>query len=158
MKIPEDFVCVHNENEIKGFFKGYRFLSNMFPCEVDIYNHKFKSSEHAYQWAKSIDVGINPCVVDALSPTEVKQWGKTFKLRNNWNMYKESVMMDCVYTKFYNNDTLQKLLLETGNAYLEELNWWRDSEWGVDCKTGKGENKLGNILMNVRKMLRINAL
>ena len=34
----------------------------------------------------------------------------------------------------------------------------RDSEWGVDCKTGKGENKLGNILMNVRKMLRINAL
>ena len=38
--------------------------------------------------------------------------------------------------------------------HLEEGNWWGDIFWGVDKKTGAGENNLGKILMKVREELR----
>ena len=42
----------------------------------------------------------------------------------------------------------------TGNLVLEEGNGWHDTFWGVDLKTGEGENHLGRILMQVREELR----
>jgi predicted NAD-dependent protein-ADP-ribosyltransferase YbiA (DUF1768 family) len=38
-------------------------------------------------------------------------------------------------------------LLATGDAELIEGNTWNDVWWGVNEKTGKGENWLGKILM-----------
>lgn len=47
---------------------------------------------------------------------------------------------------------LQEKLLATGDAYLEEGNTWGDRIWGtVD---GQGENRLGQILMQVREEAR----
>lgn len=40
-------------------------------------------------------------------------------------------------------------LLETGNKYLEETNWWGDTFWGKDLK-GNGENTLGRLIMEIR--------
>ncbi len=40
------------------------------------------------------------------------------------------------------------------NSLLQEGNRWGDTFWGVDLRTGKGENKLGKILMRVRKELK----
>jgi len=47
---------------------------------------------------------------------------------------------------------LREALLDTGNAKLVEGNYWGDVEWGV-CR-GKGKNKLGKILMKVRKEIQ----
>ena len=45
------------------------------------------------------------------------------------------------------------LLLNTNNDYIEETNWWGDKYWGVCHKTGEGQNILGQLLMNVRKII-----
>lgn len=42
-----------------------------------------------------------------------------------------------------------KKLIKTGDAELIEGNWWGDKYWGM-CN-GEGMNKLGKILMQVRK-------
>jgi hypothetical protein len=39
---------------------------------------------------------------------------------------------------------------------LVEGNRWGDQFWGVDLRTGLGENHLGKILMKVRDELRSN--
>lgn len=47
----------------------------------------------------------------------------------------------------------QRLLLDTGDAILEEGNHWNDTFWGVRLKNGQGQNHLGKILMQVRMEL-----
>jgi hypothetical protein len=61
---------------------------------------------------------------------------------------KVQTMMNLVWRKFTSNPTLAKKLLDTGDAYLIEGNWWGDTFWGI-CKD-KGENHLGKILMQIR--------
>lgn len=61
-------------------------------------------------------------------------------------------MQDLVWQKFSNSPELAKMLLETGDAVLEEGNDWGDTFWGI-CD-GKGENHLGKILMHTREKLR----
>ena len=56
--------------------------------------------------------------------------------------------------KFTQNEDLKWRLIATGDAYLEEGNTWHDTCWGVDAKTGVGENHLGKILMKVRSELQ----
>ena len=46
------------------------------------------------------------------------------------------------------------LLLETGNEYIQEGNWWNDTFWGFCLKTNTGENKLGKLIMKIRNELR----
>ena len=46
----------------------------------------------------------------------------------------------------------KKLLLATGDRYIEETNTWGDTFWGV-CN-GKGENNLGKIIMKIRDTLK----
>ena len=60
-------------------------------------------------------------------------------------------MLSFVRAKFTYPD-LQEKLLATGDAYLEEGNYWNDTTWGV-CN-GVGENRLGKILMQVRDEIR----
>ena len=62
-------------------------------------------------------------------------------------------MTDIVKAKFEQNEDLQKKLLATEDAYLEEENTWGDRIWGT--VNGVGANNLGRILMNVRKELQL---
>jgi predicted NAD-dependent protein-ADP-ribosyltransferase YbiA (DUF1768 family) len=59
-------------------------------------------------------------------------------------------MHDLVMQKF-SIPELSKMLLSTGNKYIEETNTWGDTYWGV-CN-GVGENNLGKILMSIRHCL-----
>lgn len=49
-------------------------------------------------------------------------------------------------------------LLDTGNKTLKEGNYWKDLYWGVDLRTGEGENHLGKILMQLRDYFRSNGI
>ena len=63
-------------------------------------------------------------------------------------------MTGIVRDKFTRNPELKRLLLATGDAVLIEGNTWGDRFWGVDKRTGKGENHLGLILMDIREELK----
>ena len=47
---------------------------------------------------------------------------------------------------------------EYSDAELIEGNTWHDTFWGVDLKTGEGENHLGKILMALRKDFQQNGI
>lgn len=60
--------------------------------------------------------------------------------------------------KKFNNSVLKKKLLATGDALLIEGNTCHDNYWGdckcEKCKDIKGENRLGQLLMQVREELK----
>ena len=76
-------------------------------------------------------------------------------MRKDWEQVKDRIMEEIVRAKFSQNEELKEQLLATGDAQLVEGNRWNDRYWGVDIRSGVGENHLGKILMKVRSELRI---
>jgi ribA/ribD-fused uncharacterized protein len=136
-------------DRIKEFQGDHRFLSNFYvpPGEK-------LSLEHVYQALKTNDKTWQELIMAAPSPGEAKRLGYQAPMRPDWEEIKVHVMHSLVYAKFATNDDLKKLLLNTGDAFLEEGNNWGDTFWGVDMKTGEGLNMLGDILMSVRNEIK----
>lgn len=132
---------------IDSFTDKYHFLSNFYPCTIEYQRLDYPSVEHAYQAAKSKDQSVRLSIRDASSAKDAKRKGRRIKLRDDWEKIKLKVMLKLVRIKFQ-QPTLRKKLLATGDAVLIEGNWWGDKFWGV-CN-GAGENHLGKILMRVR--------
>jgi hypothetical protein len=139
---------------IKEFKNEFRFLSNFYPSLVSYENVIFITIEHAYQAQKSFDLEYRKQILLCETPGKAKRLSKKIKLRDNWNVIKYDIMYILVQRKFTNNPVLRQMLLNTGDAILQEGNYWGDTYWGIDLKTGIGENNLGKILMLVRKELK----
>lgn len=133
-------------------FKGpYRFLSNFFVAELVWDNIVWPSSEHAYQAAKSLDRDVRLRFSRLPTPVSAKHAGKGVALRPDWETVKVGVMAEIVRAKFTQNPRLKQLLIDTGDAHLEEGNTWGDRIWGVSPPgSGNGKNHLGKILMELR--------
>ena len=82
------------------------------------------------------------------NPVKIKRFGKTIKLRLDWEEVKVQIMLGLLRQKFKKGSSLGNRLLATGNQKLIEGNTWGDTFWGV-CQ-GKGLNVLGKLLMQVR--------
>jgi ribA/ribD-fused uncharacterized protein len=134
-------------NEIKGFFNENRFLSNFWSVWVVYEGAPYRSTEHAYQAAKTLDLKQRKEIQEASTAQIAKNLGKKVTLRSDWEEIKEDVMRDLLIQKFSQPKFMQ-LLLDTGDAYLEETNHWGDKYWGVCGNDGK--NRLGIILMEIR--------
>ena len=137
---------------IDSFQGQYRFLSNFWPATVEFEGITYPDVEHAYQSAKTLDMSERRRIAALPTPAEAKHAGEALPLRSDWLSIKYNVMLQCVRYKFTHHPELAKLLLATGNAYLEEGNTWHDEIWGV--YQGQGTNWLGKILMQVRSELR----
>lgn len=142
-------------NEIKSFRNQYSFLSNFFPCDIELEGLVYPSSEHAYQAYKTAIIEDRIIFTDKQLPAkEAKRLGKYLSLREDWERIKLEVMEDILRNKFKQHPTLSRKLLETGNLKISEGNYWGDDYWGVSLKTGIGENHLGKILMKIRNELK----
>lgn len=109
--------------------------------------------EHQYQSNKTHDPEWKVRILAAESPQEAKKLGRRAPLRSDWDDVKISVMFDLLKVKFASGSELAERLLATGDAQLEEGNWWNDRYWGTVL--GVGENWLGKLLMMVRGQLRL---
>lgn len=85
-----------------------------------------------------------------LYPDEAKKLGRRIPLRPDWDEVKVRIMEKVVRAKFTQNPKLAGRLVETWDKPLFEGNTWHDVFWGIDLKTGEGENHLGQILMALR--------
>lgn len=143
-----------NDPNIIAQFKGkYAFLSNFWPCDIEIENIIYPSAEHAYQAMKS-EHNSDRLIIKMLSTAEnAKILGKKVDLRKDWKWVKLPYMEQIVYNKFNQNVNLGIMLINTGNKKLMEGNYWNDSFWGIDLKTGEGQNHLGKILTKTRDIL-----
>ena len=142
---------VNDEKSIKGFVNDNRWLSNFWPCLIVYEDREYKNSEAAYQAAKTLDLEKR-IPFEIMGAAASKKAGQLVPLRSDWDEVKLQVMYDIVKDKFCRNFELQVKLLETGDKYLEETNWWGDRFYGV--YKGEGENHLGKILMRVRSELQ----
>lgn len=138
-------------SRIEGFKNEYEFMSNFVPSRVILDGVIYPTVEHAYQAAKSLDPVQRDMIKKAKTPGQSKRLGQLLVIRTDWEEVKESVMRELLFQKFSQPEFME-LLLATGDAYLEETNWWKDRYWGV-CE-GKGKNRLGFILMEIREALK----
>ncbi len=141
-------------NKIKTFQGKYRWLSNFWPCTVYLEGLKFNHVEGAYVAAKTTDIKIRQYIQLLEKPNDCKRYGRKIKIRNDWEGIKILIMEDLIRQKFTRNMELQQKLLETGDMIIQEGNTWGDTFWGIDLKTGKGQNHLGKIIMKIRNELK----
>lgn len=139
-------------NKINSFRDEYYFLSNFYECPVTYNGLTYKNNEAAFQAQKCITMNERFKFIN-LNASEAKKLGRRVVLRKDWEDIKIKVMTAIVKAKFEQNEDLQKKLLATEDAYLEEGNTWGDRIWGT--VNGVGANNLGRILMNVRKELQL---
>ena len=140
-------------NSITNFHEeGYTFLSNFYEAPVTYRNLTYGSAEAAFQAQKCLTEEERLPFTEA-RPGKSKGMGRRVKLRPDWEQVKVSLMEEIVRAKFTQNQELKQKLLSTGEKRLVEGNTWGDTFWGVDLRSGRGENYLGVILMRVRDEL-----
>ena len=137
---------------IESFTGPNRFLSNFWSCCIAFEGHSYRTVEHAFQAAKTLDEDERRRIRNEPDAGGAKRRGKHATLREDWEQIKVGVMRDLLRQKF-GTDPLRSRLLKTGKSKLVEGNWWGDRFWGV-CD-GKGENHLGKLLMEIREELRV---
>lgn len=137
---------------IDKFTGKHFFLSNFYdPAPVVFEGLSYRTTEHAYQAAKVLDVEERRRIQEAATPGIAKKLGRTVTLREDWDAVKDEVMLYLCRQKFQ-EPTLRRQLLATGFRKLVEGNHWGDVYWGV-CK-GVGKNRLGETLMRIRDEIR----
>jgi len=139
------------DDHIYGFFEDYRFLSNFHVHTIYYEGLLYPSTENAYQAAKYSDEFVKRKFT-TISPADAKKLSRELTLPPAeiaiFDAKKLRIMYEVNMLK-YTDYELRKMLLSTGERYLEETNYWGDRFWGY-CH-GKGDNHLGLILMDLRK-------
>ena len=145
-------------------------LSNFYPCEFDLDDEIWISSEQFFMASKArcfFDEESYIQIRKASTPEAAKKLGRKVKGFNDsvWNMVKYHIMKDAVYAKFSQNEDLKKFLLSPefeGKDFVEGSPF--DGVWGVKMdyrnpdidnpENWNGENLLGKVLNEVRKELK----
>ena len=147
------------KNGKRGFREEYFFLSNFYPLAhhlMDKFAITYSTVEHAYQAAKTDVRGEREMIASALTPGDAKRWGKKVTIRPDWSKIKLVVMKDLLKRKF-KDVTLKDRLVKTGDEELIEWNTWGDEFWGKNITTGKGDNHLGVLLMELRQSVAMST-
>lgn len=141
-------------DNISNFSGEYSFLSNFYPVDIEYEGLIYPSVEHYYQAAKCKNAEDKLLFTDVnLTPGQAKRLGgRKISIRNGWENVKIDVMYEGIKLKFKDYSLLAQKLIETGDLYLEEGNYWGDTFWGVDNKKS-GRNVLGHLLMARRNIL-----
>jgi ribA/ribD-fused uncharacterized protein len=142
------------DTSIREFKGEFHFLSNFYPSTLVWAGVTWPCAECAYQAAKTNDEAEFARFA-AMTAGQSKRAGKAVTLRPDWEEVKYDIMREIVVAKFLQNPDIAAQLIATGDAWLEEGNWWGDRIWGVSpAGSGRGLNWLGEILMDVRSILR----
>lgn len=128
----------------------FRFLSNFWSSDLEFEGNFYASAEHAYQATKALDEDRRAYVANAKTAREAKKRASGMAPLD-WPEKKDVVMLEVSRAKFVDPRLREMLLLTEGHELVHWSPW--DTYWGVD-REGKGENRLGKILMRVRGELR----
>lgn len=133
---------------IREFQGEFRWLSNFW-------REDGFCVEHEYQAQKFDDPRLQDIVRLQPTPGKAKRKARELQkqMRVGWGKDRVEAMRKLLEVKF-RNPRLRALLLATGNEELQEGNRWGDTFWGIDLYSGKGENRLGKLLMELRERIR----
>ena len=147
--------------EFKEFSTGFEA-----PTQID--GMTFPTVEHYLQWSKAKQFGdadAQSKILKTKSPKSVKTYGDKvagFK-EEEWAEKRDAIMATALKAKFMQHAELRTKLLSTGDKPIGEANA-RDKYWsiGTGAATGiakrpskwPGKNRLGQLLMDLRKELK----
>lgn len=135
-----------------NYFNGINaFLSNFTTSPISDEFGTYLTVEHYFQAKKAVNKEDFLLIINAPTPGKAKQLGKKITLRQDWEEVKDQIMLEGLRKKF-SIPEFKKMLLLTGDEELIEGNYWGDTYWGVSH--GKGQNKLGKLLMQVREEIK----
>ncbi len=125
-------------------------FSNFALYPIKLKGKTWPTSEHYFQAMKFDSQKDQEMVRKASMPMEAAHKGRDRKrkLRKNWESMKENVMREALLAKITQHNEIQTLLLSTQEARLVE-HTQHDAYWG-DGGDGKGKNRLGHLLMEIR--------
>jgi ribA/ribD-fused uncharacterized protein len=133
------------------------WFSNMLPFDTPLEHEGiiYKTVENFYQAMKLSD---KKCQIDIsqMPPFHAKQRirdKKDFPWKKNWNdKLALEVMTTGIAHKFAKGTSWAKLLEMTEDWEIIEWSNWGDSTWGKTIQNRKGDNLLGKILMERRRI------
>jgi GTP cyclohydrolase II len=130
-------------------------LSNFSPHAIFLDDRVWPTVEHYYQARKFTGTTHEEAIRTSDTPMLAKRRAQELareSRRADWDAVKEQVMLDGLRAKFSQHPDLRVLLIRTGDRALVE-HTENDVYWG-DGGDGRGENRLGQLLMAVRAELR----
>lgn len=144
----DGFIWFYDDHNSHTFF-----LSNFYPCKIRLWGMEFRCAEAAFQAAKFAN---HPKLFQQFAHLKGEEAWKfarqqSYQQRADWYQARELVMREILKAKFEQNPDLAELLLATGDAYLVE-HTKKDAFW-ADGGDGKGKNRLGHLLMELRGKL-----
>eukprot|EP01065_Artemidia_motanka_P052578 TRINITY_DN9539_c0_g1_i1.p1 TRINITY_DN9539_c0_g1~~TRINITY_DN9539_c0_g1_i1.p1 ORF type:complete len:1254 (+),score=241.51 TRINITY_DN9539_c0_g1_i1:261-3764(+) len=137
-----------------GFAGEWGQLCSFWPSQFECRNHSWPSIEHFFQAMKFEGTSHEDDVRLAPTPEEARARGKdrSRPLRKDWDAVKEDIMLEGLRAKFQQVSDCHDVLLRTGTRKLL-FSDSADDYWGIG-PAGTGMNKLGEMLMTVRRDLR----
>lgn len=138
--------------------KPYGMFSNLYRRPIEFEGEIFQTSEHAYQAGKARKEEVRAWLMAAPSPALLAMAAHglyVWDVHPDWSKTKFDRMKKVLLAKFTQHQDLQELLLSTGDKRLVEAATVDNAVnrlWGE--VNGKGKNKLGELLMEVRAEIR----
>lgn len=134
--------------------KPYYSFTNFANHSFELDGYQWKTSEHYFQAQKFVGTPYFDQVRQAPYPSNALDIARQHQAhrRAGWFQIRDAVMLKAVLRKFESNPTIKAELLSTGMRELIEDSP-SDDYWGIG-KDKTGKNRLGQILMEVRDMLR----
>ncbi|MBU6955971.1 NADAR family protein [Hahella sp. HN01] len=143
-------------------------FSQWHPSKFEVAGIEFNCAEQFMMYSKAKLFGDETSALGTLAATDPKQQkviGRNVLNfdQKTWDLFKEAIVFQGNMAKFSQNPDLQETLISTGDYYLVEASPY-DKVWGIgmavedkgvnDPNNWKGQNLLGEALMNVRAALR----
>ena len=149
------------------FYKDTDILSQWYKCEFKDEKNILYNSAEQYMMAKKAllfeDTNTYQSIMIEKKLSTIKKLGREVKGFNSdiWNKYKEDIVYKANHFKFFQNRELGSYLTSTGSKIIVESNP-NDFIWSCGLKPNdeniydkskwKGQNLLGEILMQVREV------
>jgi ribA/ribD-fused uncharacterized protein len=138
--------------------RPYGAFSNLFRREFQFEGEIFPTAEHAYQAGKARKPEVRAWLMAAPTPALLAMAAHGlyyWDISPGWSTKKFDRMKEILRAKYSQHEDLKELLLATGDARLVEsatVDSAVNRLWGE--VNGVGQNKLGQLLMEVRAELR----
>ncbi|MEG4289796.1 NADAR domain-containing protein [Microcoleus sp. C2C3] len=132
----------------------YGCFSNFSSHGLELDGEYWPTTEHYFQAQKFPKTANCDQIRQAKTPKDAAKMGRdrSRPLRKDWEQVKDDIMRKAVLRKFETPLEIREILLATGDEEIVE-NSPIDYYWGCG-KDGSGKNRLGQILMEVREILR----
>ena len=158
-------ICFHNPEEQNGY------LSNWYCSAFTVDEITFSSMEQYMMYKKAIlfqDYQTAEKILSTDDVAEIKALGRMVQHFDEeiWREKRVSIVHKGVLQKFLQNPELAEKLLETGEQMIAECAV-KDKIWGIGLSMGdeerfcvdkwKGQNLLGQILMQVRAEISVQS-